>query len=118
MKLNPAEGIKAAFRASSELGSLASSFVLRRKAPPAGSKPGTLALDSTVVPSRISAIVFDEGDVERIQVADISGLDELLTTSKRVWIDIQGFGDIESVHSLGHSLSLSSLELEDIVNTP
>jgi magnesium transporter len=98
----------------------ASHLLLQRKRhPPAGSRPGTLALSPDSPPPVIRLIRFDADHLEERVVDDIDELPGMLQNGDKVsWIDVQGFGDEATLHKLCAIFELHPLALEDAVNVP
>lgn len=90
----------------------------RKRQPPVGSKPGTLALAHDASPPLVHVIVYAPDEtIEH----DVTNLDELLKYRdgpQVCWIDVQGLGDESVLQRIGEIFELHPLALEDAVNIP
>lgn len=101
-------------------------LVPKRRKPPAGAAPGTLAVAPDAPPPRMHLIAYDaNGLVER----DLAGPGELAAeladgvvdgvgADTVVWIDVQGLGDETTIHRIGDVFAIHPLALADAVNVP
>ncbi len=91
--------------------------VRRHRTPTPGAAPGTLMQPVDLPKPQIVRSVFDDQQVEREVVEDLrrEGLFSP-APGKRVWVDVQGLGDSEIIRSLGESLGLHPLIVEDIAH--
>ncbi len=90
-------------------------YRLRRKST-LGTAPGTIKPDPSSPPPVFHVIAFGPNDFLECDITDPEELKPLLTAWPVVWVDIDGFGDVESIKDLGQMLDLHPLAMEDIVN--
>jgi magnesium transporter len=93
-----------------------SGLIARRRAP-VGAPPGTLIRDDSAVPTvlRLTSISDDEiTDLPNPSIADVKAAVE---SGKRVWLDVDGLGDLGLLQEIGRLFSIDQLALEDIHNT-
>ena len=98
----------------------ASHLLLQRKRhPPVGARPGTLALAPDSPPPVIRLIRYDADHLEERTIDDVDELSGILQKGEGVsWIDVQGFGDEAMLHKLRDIFELHPLAMADAVNTP
>ncbi len=87
----------------------------RRQAP--GAPPGTLTADPEARQPRIDVITYGPKDVEEEQVQDIGSIRRFLQQRPVVWVNVDGFGDVDTVAELGRAFGLHRLALEDVVHS-
>ena len=91
----------------------------RKRHPPAGARPGTLALSPDSPPPVIRLMHYDAEHLEERTIDDVDQLSYILREGKGVsWIDVQGFGDEAVLQRLRELFELHPLAIEDAVNTP
>ena len=93
-------------------------MIFRKKHPPVGSRPGTLAIDNDALPTTISVYRYTESEYEVEKVHDLNTLTSILERGGVSWIDVQGFGSEDKLRQLAELLGLHALVLEDAVNVP
>jgi magnesium transporter len=98
----------------------ASHFLSQRKRrPPVGARPGTLALSPESPPPVIRLMQYDADRLDDRTVENVDELADVLKRSKCVnWIDVQGFGDEATLERLRDLFDLHPLAIADAVNTP
>lgn len=98
----------------------ASHLLLQRKRrPPVGSSPGTLALAPDSPPPIIRLMRYDADHLEERTIDSVDELSGILQEGKGVsWIDVQGFGDEAMLQRLREIFDLHPLAIADAVNTP
>jgi magnesium transporter len=98
----------------------ASHLLLQRKRrPPVGARPGTLALAPDSPPPVIRLMRYDGDQLEERSIENVDELSGILRESEWVsWIDVQGFGDGVTLQRLREIFELHPLALADAVNTP
>jgi len=93
--------------------------MMRKKMhPPAGSRPGTLAIHASSQRPRIRVVFYDEATLVEEDVADVARLRDRIEDGLRVWVDVQGLGDERVIRELADLFSIHPLALEDVVNVP
>ena len=93
-------------------------FKTRRSLP--GSAPATLVphlVEGKAVPSKITLIEYDKTTLEESCITDISALENRIENEKVTWINIDGLGDMDTLHALGEMFQIHPLALEDVLNT-
>ena len=93
-------------------------MIIRKKHPPVGSRPGTLAIDDDALPTTISVFRYTASECEVEKVNDLNILTSILQRGGVSWIDVQGFGSEGKLRQLAELLGLHVLVLEDAVNVP
>lgn len=89
----------------------------RRRAPrQVGASPSTLLPSPDALPMRLSAIGYGAGGVVERRDCDLAAIEALRKTSKVVWIDVTGLGDVPLLRQIGEAFGLHRLALEDVVN--
>jgi magnesium transporter len=83
-----------------------------------GAKPGTLAFPPGAPKSVLRVVGYDEKAIEVHEVLGIDGIRGLLTSGRRLWVDVQGMGDETLLRGLGEVFTIHPLALEDVVNVP
>ena len=99
----------------------ASHLLLQRKRnPPVGARPGTLALPADSPPPIIQLMRYDADHLlEERTIENVEELTELLQKGEGVsWIDVQGFGDGATIERIREIFELHPLAIADAVNTP
>jgi len=86
--------------------------------PPAGSRPGTLAIPEGSPRPRIGVFEYDASEVRQVDDADVEALGRFAGTDAVTWIDVQGLGDEAVLRRIGEIFGLHPLALEDAVNVP
>lgn len=65
---------------------------------------------------RMSVIGYGSGGVVERRDCDLAAIEALRRTSKVVWIDVVGLGDVPLLRQIGEAFGLHRLALEDVVN--
>lgn len=84
---------------------------------PVGAPPGTLVRDEKASPTTVRLTIVAGETVEEIVGADIEQVHKALKNGNRLWLDIVGLADLETITAIGGLLGLNPLALEDITNT-
>jgi magnesium transporter len=92
--------------------------VFRKRHPPPGSRPGTLALPAATAPPRLRVIDYDADRVDDRIVEDVDELVAYARSDSVTWIDIQGLSDERMIRRVGEIFRLHPLALADAVNVP
>lgn len=93
-------------------------MTFRKRMPPVGSRPGTLAIPEGSPPPRIQVFDYDAGTCVESNIDDVDQLAPYLASSHKTWVDVQGFGDEAKLRRLGELFRFHPLTLEDAVNVP
>src|SRR4029453_1488973 len=90
----------------------------RRRVPPRGSSPGTMAALSGPDPV-IRLIAFTADAVEERTLESVEEIASLVGDRSRVvWLDVGSFGDGRVIARIGEILGIHPLAMADIVNVP
>jgi magnesium transporter len=92
--------------------------LFRKRHPPVGSRPGTLAMSTEAVKPHVRVMQYGVDAVLEHEVPDIEELPGLLRDDRVTWLDIEGLGDEALLRRLGAIFQIHPLALEDIVNAP
>lgn len=93
--------------------------LFRKRHPPVGSRPGTLAISKEAVKPHVRVMQYGRaGAVLEQDVPDIEALPGLLRDDRVTWIEIEGLGDEALLRRLGAIFHIHPLALEDVVNAP
>jgi magnesium transporter len=65
----------------------------------------------------LSIIIYDATSAELINLSTIDELSKYQRESKKLWINISGLKNIDSIKALGKSYNIHPLTIEDILNT-
>jgi magnesium transporter len=90
----------------------------RKARPPAGARPGTLAIPAGSPPPRIHVYRYGPGSLHEHDVADVAELARYVEPQETAWIDVRGLGDEAMLRRIGEIFGLHPLALEDAVNVP
>jgi len=88
-----------------------------RRAPPAGSRPGTFVVPDDAHPTAIRAMIFREGHCEERTITSAEELVDAAGATGVTWIDASGLGDGALLHWLRDSLGVHPLAVADIAHT-
>jgi magnesium transporter len=92
--------------------------MFRKLHPQAGARPGTLLIGPDASTPRIRVMQFSPETVTEQEVDDVSTLSDCLPPDRVTWIDVQGFGDKETLQTIAQQFHIHPLAMEDIVNVP
>lgn len=99
--------------------------IFRKRHPDVGAAPGTLMVAEGALEPKIRAITYQKakngngvGDVKDREITDVGQLASALESDKITWIDVQGFGDTQTIKEIAEVFAIHPLALEDIVNVP
>jgi magnesium transporter len=90
----------------------------RKRLPPVGSRPGTLAIPAGSPPPRIHLFDYQDDFCTELDVADVAQLAPFVESPRVTWVDVQGFGDEPTLRAVAKLFSLHPLTLEDATNVP
>lgn len=92
--------------------------MFHKQNPPAGSRPGTLAIPPNSPPPQIHIYEYTrEALVERL-IDDVEELAAFAASEKTTWVDVRGLGDEKVLRRLAQFFGIDPLALEDAVNVP
>jgi magnesium transporter len=86
--------------------------------PPAGSHPGTLVVPEGSPAPRIRALRYTESELEEREIHSERELRDLCARGGKLWVDVQGLGDRDTLEWIGASFALHPLVLSDVVHVP
>lgn len=86
--------------------------------PPVGARPGTLSIPAGSPPPRIHVFDYDADSCREASIENPEELATYLESSKKTWVDVQGFGDEAKLRRLGELFGFHLLTLEGAVNVP
>jgi magnesium transporter len=89
--------------------------LLRSPTPP-GSAPGTLSANPTAASTRVRVMAYSQGDLVEKEIDDLRELAALMKTWPTIWVDVDGLGDLATLHQLSELVDVHPLALEDAVN--
>ncbi len=93
-------------------------IMFRKRHPPVGSRPGTLAINGDATQTVIHLMRYDPAGMDESPVEDVGELRQQLAEDKVNWIDVQGLGDEAVLRKIAEIFELHPLALEDVVNVP
>jgi magnesium transporter len=65
----------------------------------------------------LSIITYDSSSAEYIKLTNINELTKYQSTSKKLWVNISGLKNIDSIRALGKLYDIHPLTIEDVLNT-
>jgi magnesium transporter len=83
-----------------------------------GEAPGTLKISKDARPSKIFLIDYDTESACRVTLNQPEDCISYLDSESVSWVDVQGFGNEDTMYRLGKVFNLHPLVLEDVVNVP
>jgi magnesium transporter len=86
--------------------------------PPAGSRPGTLAIPEGSPAPRIFLFEYDREELREFAASDVEELAPYAESESVTWIDVQGLGDERVLRRIAELFGIHPLALEDAVNVP
>lgn len=92
--------------------------MFRKRHPPVGAMPGTLAMPQDAAPPVIHIMDYGPTHVEEQSGVAPEALPALLTRDSVTWVDVRGLGDERTLRAIGEALGMHALALEDVVNVP
>ena len=90
----------------------------RKRTPPPGARPGTLAVHEGAFPTRIHVVDYA---ADRVEEREITHVDDLVAYRSRdsvTWVSVAGLGDERTLTRIGEIFSIHPLALADAVNVP
>ncbi len=92
--------------------------MFRKRKPPGGSGPGTLAIDEAVPPPRIHVIAYSPDSFDEIEVLSPDAIRKALPSEGIAWIHVQGPCDRATLARIAELFALHPLAMEDVVHSP
>jgi magnesium transporter len=93
-------------------------FMLKKRHPSTGARPGTLIIPADALPPKIQLIQYSAENAESRWIEDVDQIRHWLDSETVTWIDVQGLGSAETLQSLARLFGIHPLATEDIVNVP
>lgn len=92
--------------------------MFRKRHPQAGARPGTLLIAPDAPPPRIRLVQYSTDAVTDEMIDDASSLRDRVRPDRVTWIDVQGFGDENTLQTIAEQFHIHPLAMEDVVNVP
>src|SRR5262245_26538301 len=92
--------------------------LFQKRQPPAGARPGTLALPKDSPKPKLHAMAYGPDGLVEQESGDIAQIKPLLDKHAVVWLDVQGLGDEKTLLAIGDLFALHPVALADVVNLP
>jgi magnesium transporter len=92
--------------------------MLKKRNPPIGARPGTLAIPAGSPPPQIHLFDYGAENVVERTIEDCTELEQFARTETTTWIDVRGMGDESVLRRIGEIFGIHLLALEDAVNVP
>jgi magnesium transporter len=92
--------------------------MFHKQNPPAGSRPGTLAIPPDSPPPRIHVYQYTADTLEERPIASVEELVPFAASEKTTWVDVRGLGDEAVLRRIAELFGIDGLSLEDAVNLP
>ncbi len=92
--------------------------MFKKRHPKVGSRPGTLVIPASALPSRVRIVQYSADSVREETLEDVTHIKEHLDEGKVTWIDVCGLGNEQTLRQLAEIFSIHPLAMEDIVNIP
>ena len=89
-----------------------------KRLPPAGSRPGTLAIPPDSPPPKIHLFDYQGEFCTELDVRDPAELAPYVASPRVTWVDVQGFGSEPTLRAVAELFSLHPLTLADATNVP
>jgi magnesium transporter len=87
----------------------------REHRPSPGEPPGSLSPTPYAHPTSLRLLAYDTDRVVEHQSHDVAEIEKGARGLAKVWIDVEGLRDVDTIRALGQRYSLHPLSLEDIV---
>ncbi len=87
----------------------------KRRSKP-GTSPGTLVAAPGAVHSVVRVLAYDGDSFQELPQCKLEEVGRLKKEGKKLWVDVQGVGDVDVVQALGTLFGFHPLALEDVVN--
>lgn len=90
-------------------------MVKRGAAPGAG--PGTVVAPDGALAPRIDVLAYSPHEIVEVSDIELDHLGRLRDAHPVLWVNVTGFGDVDTLIAVGELFGLHGLALEDVVNT-
>ncbi len=90
----------------------------RRRAPPAGTSPGSFRVPEDAPPPRIRVFAYGPDRCKERETTDVASLRPASGTPGVTWIDVEGFGDQRTLEAIQEAFGVHPLAMADVVNVP
>ncbi len=92
--------------------------MFHKQHPPAGSRPGTLALPPDSPPPQIRVYQYSAESLAEHAIGKVDELVPFAASDLTTWVDVRGLGDEAVLRRLAEIFQIDPLALEDAVNLP
>ncbi|MDH5235912.1 MAG: magnesium and cobalt transport protein CorA, partial [Gemmatimonadota bacterium] len=92
--------------------------MFHKQNPPAGSRPGTLAIAPGSPPPRIHVYQYSAAELTERAIEDVEELVPYARGDRTTWVDVRGLGDEAVLRRIAELFEIDGLSLEDAVNLP
>ena len=92
--------------------------MFRKRHPTVGARPGTLVINRHSPEPVVRIIRYTPAEVSDEEIKDVEQLRGFREGDGVTWIDVQGFGDEQTIRAIGEIFGLHPLALEDVINVP
>lgn len=83
-----------------------------------GTRPGTLVIPDDAPATRIFVHQYDADSVEMSELSDPAELEPWFQAGRKIWVDVQGFGNEEAIRGFASVFGLHPVALESAINGP
>lgn len=83
---------------------------------PPGTPPETLVADPTAPKPRLTVIAYAGDKHEEVEGATVEDVKRLRERFTRVWVNVDGLGDADTIRAVGELFHLHKLALEDVLS--
>jgi magnesium transporter len=92
--------------------------VFKKKHPPIGARPGTLVIADDAAETRVQFVRYSQQHVQRGTATSIDDLPSDLQPDEKIWVDVQGFADVDLLAKIFDRFEIHPLAAEDLINVP
>jgi magnesium transporter len=92
--------------------------MFHKQHPPAGSRPGTLAIPPDSPFPRVHVYQYTREELVEREVSDVEELVPFASGDRTTWVDVRGLGNEAIIRRLAQIFQIDNLALEDAVNAP
>lgn len=92
--------------------------MIRKRHSQIGATPGTLVLRSLAEPTQLRVVFRRDGVMRAIPCESVSDIPQPTEPGERLWLDVQGLSDGNTLTELARRFDISPLAMEDLVNVP
>ena len=92
--------------------------MIRKRHSQIGATPGTLVLRSLAEPTQLRVVFRRDGVMRAIPCESVSDIPQPTEPGERLWLDVQGLSDGNTLTELARRFDIAPLAMEDLVNVP